>query len=70
MRNGIRLAGLIAAMLVSGADADSAAPLASHRAGYDIPQPDDASTLRADEDPLENTAALEQAWAPVEPEES
>jgi len=36
MRNGIRLAGLIAAMLVSGADADSAAPLASHRAGYEI----------------------------------
>ena len=37
-------------------------------AGYDIPQPDDGSALRADEDPLEDTA-LEQAWAPVAPEE-
>ncbi len=37
-------------------------------AGYDIPQPDDASALRADEEPLED-AALEQAWAPVAPEE-
>ena len=37
-------------------------------AGYDVPQPDDASILRADEDPLEETA-LEQAWAPVAPEE-
>ena len=26
-------------------------------AGYDVPQPDDASTLRADEDPLEDSAA-------------
>src|SRR6201994_3501653 len=38
--------------------------------GYDIPQPDDASALRADEDPLEDTSALEQAWAPVAPEEN
>jgi segregation and condensation protein B len=37
-------------------------------AGYDIPQPDDGSGLRADEDPLEDTA-LEQTWAPVAPEE-
>jgi segregation and condensation protein B len=37
-------------------------------AGYDVPQPDDASSLRPDEDPLEDTA-LEQAWAPVAPEE-
>jgi segregation and condensation protein B len=37
-------------------------------AGYDIPQPDDGSDLRADEDPLEDMA-LEQAWAPVAPEE-
>jgi len=37
-------------------------------AGYDIPQPDDASALRADEDALEDTA-LEQAWAQVAPEE-
>jgi segregation and condensation protein B len=39
-------------------------------AGYDIPQPDDASALRADEDPLEDASSLEQAWAPVAPEES
>jgi segregation and condensation protein B len=38
--------------------------------GYDIPQPDDTSALRADEDPLEDTSALEQAWAPVAPDES
>jgi segregation and condensation protein B len=38
--------------------------------GYDIPQPDDASALRPDEDPLEDTSALEQAWTPVAPEES
>jgi segregation and condensation protein B len=39
-------------------------------AGYDIPQPDDASALRADEDPLEDASPLEQAWAPVAPEDS
>ena len=39
-------------------------------AGYDIPQPDDASALRPDEDPLEDSSPLEQAWAPVAPEES
>ena len=38
-------------------------------AGYDVPQPDDASALRADEDPLEDPSPLEQAWAPVTPEE-
>jgi segregation and condensation protein B len=38
--------------------------------GYDIPQPDDTSALRADEDPLEDTSPLEQAWAPVSPEEN
>jgi segregation and condensation protein B len=37
-------------------------------AGYDVPQPDDGSTLRADEEPLEDIA-LEQVWAPVAPEE-
>ena len=37
-------------------------------AGYDVPQPDDASALRADEEPLEDSP-LEQAWAPVAPEE-
>ena len=39
-------------------------------AGYDVPQPDDAPALRVDEDPLEDPSALEQAWAPVAPEES
>jgi segregation and condensation protein B len=39
-------------------------------AGYDVPQPDDALALRADEDPLEDASPLEQAWAPVAPEES
>ena len=38
-------------------------------AGYDLPQPDDASVLRPDEDPLEDSSPLEQAWAPVTPEE-
>jgi segregation and condensation protein B len=38
-------------------------------AGYDVPQPDDAAALRADEDPLEDPSPLEQAWAPVTPEE-
>jgi len=39
-------------------------------AGYDVPQPDDAPGLRADEDPLEDPSPLEQAWAPIAPEES
>jgi segregation and condensation protein B len=38
-------------------------------AGYDVPQPDDAEALRADEDPLEDASPLEQAWGPVAPEE-
>jgi segregation and condensation protein B len=38
--------------------------------GYDIPQPDDGSALRPDEDPLEDSSPLEQAWTPVAPEES
>ena len=38
-------------------------------AGYDVPLPDDASALREDEDPLEDPSPLEQAWAPVTPEE-
>ena len=38
-------------------------------AGYDVPQPEDAPGLRADEDPLEDPSPLEQAWAPVTPEE-
>jgi segregation and condensation protein B len=36
---------------------------------YDLPQPDDAPALRVDEDPLEDPSPLEQAWAPVTPEE-
>ena len=38
-------------------------------AGYDVPQPDDAPGLRADEEPLDDPSPLEQAWAPVAPEE-
>ena len=38
-------------------------------AGYEIPQPDDGSALRADEDPLGDPSPLEQAWAPLAPEE-
>jgi segregation and condensation protein B len=38
-------------------------------AGYDLPRPDDASELRADEDPVEDPTALERAWAPVATEE-
>jgi segregation and condensation protein B len=37
--------------------------------GYDLPLPDDAPALRLDEDPLEDPSPLEQAWAPVAPEE-
>jgi segregation and condensation protein B len=37
--------------------------------GYDLPQPDDAPALRVDEDPLEDPSPLEQAWAPVMPED-
>ena len=39
-------------------------------AGYDLPQPDDASTLRSDEDPLDDPSALERAWSPVTTEET
>ena len=38
--------------------------------GYDVPHPNDAPALRADEDPLEDSSALERAWAPVTAEES
>ena len=38
-------------------------------AGHDIPQPDDGAALRADEDPLDEPSALEQAWAPVASDE-
>jgi segregation and condensation protein B len=38
--------------------------------GYDVPRPDDAPALRADEDPLEASSALERAWAPDAAEES
>jgi segregation and condensation protein B len=38
-------------------------------AGYDLPQPDDAPGLRADEDPLDDASPLAEAWAPVAPEE-
>ena len=39
-------------------------------AGYDLPRPDDAPALRADEDSLEDPSALERAWAPVATEDS
>jgi segregation and condensation protein B len=38
-------------------------------AGYGVPQPDDSPALRADEDVLDSSR-LEQAWRPIEPEES
>jgi segregation and condensation protein B len=38
-------------------------------AGYDLPHPDDAQALKADEDPLEDRSPLEQAWAPLAAEE-
>ena len=38
-------------------------------AGYDLPQPDDGPGLTADEDPLEDSSPLDEAWAPVAPEE-
>jgi segregation and condensation protein B len=38
-------------------------------AGYEVPLPNDAPTLAADEDPLEDSSSLEQAWSPVTPEE-
>src|SRR5271155_5480116 len=38
--------------------------------GYDLPHPDDAPALRADEDPLEDSSSLERAWAPITAEES
>jgi segregation and condensation protein B len=38
--------------------------------GYGLPQPDDAPTLRADEDPLDDASPLERSWAPISPEES
>ena len=34
-------------------------------AGFGVPQPDDDSTLRPDEEPLDGPSALEQAWGPV-----
>jgi segregation and condensation protein B len=34
-------------------------------AGFGVPQPDDDSTLRPDEEPLDEPSALEQAWGPV-----
>jgi segregation and condensation protein B len=39
-------------------------------AGYGVPQPDDSPALRADEDALDDSSRLEQAWRPIEPEES
>jgi segregation and condensation protein B len=33
--------------------------------GFGVPAPSDEATLRADEDPLEDSAPLEQVWGPV-----
>ncbi len=37
--------------------------------GYGVPQPSDAPALRADEDPLDDSPPLEQAWGPVAPDD-
>ena len=37
--------------------------------GFGVPTPDDADALRADEDPLDASGALEEAWSAVLPEE-
>jgi segregation and condensation protein B len=37
--------------------------------GYGVPQPSDDTTLRADEEPLEETGPLEQAWEALPPDE-
>lgn len=34
--------------------------------GFGVPQPDDADTLRPDEEPLGDPGPLEQAWGPVQ----
>ena len=34
-------------------------------AGFGVPQPDDDAALRADEDPLDGSAALQEAWGAV-----
>jgi len=39
-------------------------------AGYRVPQPSDESALRPDEEPLDGTAPLEQAWGPAPPEDA
>ena len=38
-------------------------------AGYGVPQPSDELALRADEEPLDDAAPLEEAWGPVPPDE-
>ena len=35
-------------------------------AGFEVPQPDDDSALRPDEEPLGEPTSLEQAWRPIE----
>ena len=35
-------------------------------AGYGVPRPDDEPALRADEEPLDEAAALERAWGPLD----
>jgi segregation and condensation protein B len=38
--------------------------------GYGVPQPNDEPALRADEDPLEDGAALAEAWGAVAPDDA
>ena len=33
--------------------------------GYGVPRPDDSEALRDDEEPLDTTEALSEAWAPL-----
>jgi segregation and condensation protein B len=63
--------GLIAIADLPGLDELKGAGLFDGKlpAGYDVPEPDDSSALKADEDPLDDSSALEQAWSPVVPEE-
>jgi segregation and condensation protein B len=39
-------------------------------AGYWVPRPKDETALRPDEEPLDDTAPLEQAWGPAPPDDA
>ena len=36
--------------------------------GFGVPRPDDSEALRADEEPLDSTEALAEAWGPMKRE--